>query len=836
MVLLLAAGVALPARACAMTITCLGDSITAGYGLDEDQAYPALIEAMARADHRGWTVINAGVSGDTTAGALSRMAWILKAKPDAVLIAIGGNDGLRGLPIAQSRRNLEAIVDGCRVAHATPLLAGMLLPTNYGEDYRTAFAAMYPAAASARAVPLLPFLLAGVGGNPHLNQVDGIHPTAEGQRIVAQTVYAFLVANLAALTARLRRRRIGGRWRGRAWRRQRRAPASAGPPPAAPPTTAPARAAMSPGTHAADASGDVLRVEDLGKTYRQGADVLAVLEAVAFAARAGESVAITGPSGSGKSTLLGLVAGLDTPTRGRVVVAGQDLALLGASALAAFRGARMGFVFQSYRLLPTLSALENVALPLDLARASDARARARGAGRGLPGRARGSPARAALGRRAAAGGGGARGGARARADPRRRADGQPRFAHRRPDRGPAVRPGGAPPRHPRAGDPRGCACQPLRARHPPPGRTDGVVSALALAAALAWRLARGQRRRLLLVVACMAVGAAAWTAVAALADTVADGVALDARALLGGDLEVASNQPLSAQRAQELARLLPAGSTSTRQVILMTMARDERTGRAHLVELHAVEPAVHPLGGSCRIVDAAGREVGAAALVSPEPGLALPSAGLELLGARVGDRLRIGSLELPIVGTLVADPGLGANPFVPGPRVLAPMEAVTRAGLSGAGARVRYSVLVRLADPAQAVAVAKRLRAAWGLTGAASQGFGGRVEAEGVQVRTAQESQQVLERTIDALGDYLSLVALLALLIGGVGVASVMRASLDERRDAIALLQILGASVPLVQAAAALQALALGALGGAVGAVAGLAAAVVGAGACWGRR
>jgi putative ABC transport system ATP-binding protein len=152
---------------------------------------------------------------------------------------------------------------------------------------------------------------------------------------------------------------------------------------------------VSPGTHAADAGVEVLLVEDLGKTYRQGAEVLEVLDAVAFSARAGASVAITGPSGSGKSTLLGLVAGLDTPTRGRVVVAGQDLALLGASALAAFRGARMGFVFQSYRLLPSLTALENVALPLELARDASARERAHAALAevGLAARARHLPAR-----------------------------------------------------------------------------------------------------------------------------------------------------------------------------------------------------------------------------------------------------------------------------------------------------------------------------------------------------------------------------------------------------------------------------------------------------------
>ncbi|MBA3707683.1 MAG: arylesterase [Planctomycetes bacterium] len=183
------------------TVVCLGDSLTAGKGLTEDEAFPALVRALAARDHLVWTVINAGVSGDTTAGALRRIDWVLKAKPDVVFVALGGNDGLRGLPLDQTRTNLAAIVAKLAEHQVTVCLAGMMLPVNYGEEYRTGFAALYAQVADQTRVPLMPFLLAGVGGKPDLNQADGIHPTAEGQRIIAGNVYAFLKPVVAARAA-----------------------------------------------------------------------------------------------------------------------------------------------------------------------------------------------------------------------------------------------------------------------------------------------------------------------------------------------------------------------------------------------------------------------------------------------------------------------------------------------------------------------------------------------------------------------------------------------------------------------------------------------------------
>jgi acyl-CoA thioesterase-1 len=187
--LLLLCAVALRAE----TVAFLGDSLTAGYGLDESQAYPALVQDILRLRAPTWKVINAGVSGDTTTGAVRRLAWILKAKPDLVVLALGANDGMRGQPVEQIAGNLRTMITRIRAAGAKPLLAGMQLPTNYGADYRAAFAAIYPALATEIGTPLLPFLLAGVAAKPELNQSDGIHPTAAGQQVVARTMLDFLV-------------------------------------------------------------------------------------------------------------------------------------------------------------------------------------------------------------------------------------------------------------------------------------------------------------------------------------------------------------------------------------------------------------------------------------------------------------------------------------------------------------------------------------------------------------------------------------------------------------------------------------------------------------------
>ena len=178
------------------TIVCFGDSLTAGYGLDDpdSQSYPALIQRKIDAAGLPWRVVNAGLSGETTAGGLRRVDWILQQPIDIFLLASGGNDGLRGIDPALTRANLVGIIEKVRARYpsAKIVLAGLMMPPNMGQEYTAAFAATYPWVANKEHVALIPFLLEGVGGHPDLNQADGVHPTAEGDVIVAENIWRFL--------------------------------------------------------------------------------------------------------------------------------------------------------------------------------------------------------------------------------------------------------------------------------------------------------------------------------------------------------------------------------------------------------------------------------------------------------------------------------------------------------------------------------------------------------------------------------------------------------------------------------------------------------------------
>ena len=180
------------------TLVFLGDSLTAGYGLARGEAFPSLIEARLRAAGLGWKVVNAGVSGDTSAGAKARMDYVLKQKPALIFLCIGSNDGLRGLPVAELERNLRAILARAKAEGVRVVLAGAMLPENYGRDYREAFRSLFPRLAKEFRTPFLPFLLEGVAMQPGLNQEDGIHPNAEGTRRVADRVWKILTPELAA--------------------------------------------------------------------------------------------------------------------------------------------------------------------------------------------------------------------------------------------------------------------------------------------------------------------------------------------------------------------------------------------------------------------------------------------------------------------------------------------------------------------------------------------------------------------------------------------------------------------------------------------------------------
>lgn len=185
----------------AKTIVFFGDSLTAGYGLDPSQAFPALIQQKINA--RGWKfqAVNAGLSGETTAGGLRRIDWVLQRPIDVFVLELGANDGLRGLPVEDAKRNLQAIMDRVRRKYprAKLLLAGMRMPANLGKDYATRFYAIFPELASANQAALIPFLLADVGGVPELNLPDGIHPTPAGHKIVADNVWRVLEPVLQSL-------------------------------------------------------------------------------------------------------------------------------------------------------------------------------------------------------------------------------------------------------------------------------------------------------------------------------------------------------------------------------------------------------------------------------------------------------------------------------------------------------------------------------------------------------------------------------------------------------------------------------------------------------------
>ena len=185
-----------PVHATERIIVAFGDSLTAGLGVTPDDSYPAQLQAKLRAEGFTYRVVNAGVSGDTTAGGLRRVDWALKSKPAVAIVALGANDALRGQDLASVRSNLDAIVLRFQKAGLRVLVAGMEVPPNYGARYAAEFRRLYADVARKRGAAFMPFLLDGVAGIPRLNQPDGIHPTAEGYRIVAAHLWPHLAPML----------------------------------------------------------------------------------------------------------------------------------------------------------------------------------------------------------------------------------------------------------------------------------------------------------------------------------------------------------------------------------------------------------------------------------------------------------------------------------------------------------------------------------------------------------------------------------------------------------------------------------------------------------------
>ena len=189
-----------PAAYAERVVLFLGDSLTAGLGVEPEEAYPRVLDKMLKDEGlAGFRLVNGGISGSTSASALSRLQWYDRIRPSVLVLALGANDGLRGLTIEEMRRNLSTVIAAAKERGMIVLLAGMELPPNYGDQYTDSFRQVYRDLANRYQLDLIPFLLEGVGGVAALNQADGIHPNAEGHRRIAHHVYPFLKRHLIKL-------------------------------------------------------------------------------------------------------------------------------------------------------------------------------------------------------------------------------------------------------------------------------------------------------------------------------------------------------------------------------------------------------------------------------------------------------------------------------------------------------------------------------------------------------------------------------------------------------------------------------------------------------------
>jgi len=185
------------AEAKPVTVLFIGDSLTAGLGVMPEQAYPAVVQdKLDQTVAEPVKVINGGISGSTSAGAASRLKWYLRADPDVLVLALGANDGLRGLPVAQMKKNPAKAIAQAKKLNIKVILCGMEVPPNYGAGYAADFRQLFSDLAKNFEIPLVPFLLDGVGGIDPLNQADGIHPTPDGHKIIADTVFPYILEQL----------------------------------------------------------------------------------------------------------------------------------------------------------------------------------------------------------------------------------------------------------------------------------------------------------------------------------------------------------------------------------------------------------------------------------------------------------------------------------------------------------------------------------------------------------------------------------------------------------------------------------------------------------------
>ena len=332
---------------------------------------------------------------------------------------------------------------------------------------------------------------------------------------------------------------------------------------------------------------------------------------------------------------------------------------------------------------------------------------------------------------------------------------------------------------------------------------------------LAWWNLRGRRARITLLVVCLALAVTGRVGIATLVAGVERSAAREARGLLGGDLELTSSRPLTPDEQAALATVIPDASRQmqVQGLVTMVVAGTANAVQARPIDLRAV-PSGYPLVGRVEASAPVTELVTGAALVQPEL--------LTQLGANIGDVVRLGTSSVRIAGTIRDEPGLSVSPFSAGPRVLVALDTLNASGLAAHGARIRYVTLIALPDPTLAKTTAQALKRALGQDPDSQPPPGSMGPPQnGVTVRTAEDAQAQAGRFLERFADYVRLTALVSLLLGGVGVASLVRGQVMESLDDVAVLRVVGASPRQVQAIFFLQALYVGVLGGIVGTVIG---------------
>ena len=576
----------------------------------------------------------------------------------------------------------------------------------------------------------------------------------------------------------------------------------------------------------------MITISHLTMRLAGGGHQITILDDVTLEIPDKQRVAIVGPSGSGKSTLLGLIAGLDRPTSGSIALNGVEISTMRESALARYRRDHIGYIFQSFHLIPTLTALENVLVPLELAGMSHgAGSRDGTVADRRPGRATASLSRPTVGRRATAGGGGQS----LRLSPTdsvgRRADRQLGFDHgtARDESAP-----GSPsrlrhhlsPRHARSSHrlfdgARDCvARRPHRIRYPHRHRPSGcrVFPVNRFILRMAWRETRGAWRHFLYFFACIAIGVGALVGVSLFGVNMERAVTKEARGLLGGDLEIRLTHPLSLAGQAVLNSLGEREMAFTHVSELIAMAARTTQGPSvtqsiQIIELKAVESA-YPLYGAIRLDPAQSLDV----LLHPDErrcgghacfGAVVQESLLIRMGLSVGDRLKIGQAMFLITGVVRTEPDRMANAFTLGPRVMIAQEGLSAAELIKPGSRVRERYLVKMPADMPLEPLLSELR--------------DRLAADSARVSSYRTSQSQLRQFLEQLSRYLGLIGLTALFIGGLGVGTSIHAFLRDKLRTIAILKAVGADSATVVSTYVVQAIFLGCVGSLAGILLGIA-------------